>query len=116
MKKAIFFLALIATVSIYAQDKSPSYEIEGEIVKATFYHDNGEVSQTGYFVDKELHGEWKMYNENGKKIAMGQYENGVKTGKWFFWKGEGLSEVDYSNNQIANVIQWNNAEAVVLNK
>ncbi len=116
MKKIVFFIALIASVGVYAQEKSPSYEIEGEIVKATFYHNNGEVSQTGFFVDKKLHGEWKMYNESGKKIAMGQYENGVKTGKWFFWKDAGLSEVDFANNQIAKVIEWNNAEAVVLTK
>jgi len=57
-----------------------------------------------------------MYDGAGNKQAIGQYENGVKVGKWFFWDEEGLKEVDYRNNQIAQVVKWNNGEPVVLNK
>ncbi|WP_298474645.1 nicotinic acid mononucleotide adenyltransferase [uncultured Maribacter sp.] len=116
MKRVILILALIASVGMYAQETNPTYEVEGEMVKATYYHENGKIAQTGFFVNEKLQGEWKMYNEEGRKIAMGQYNNGVKTGKWFFWKGEKLNEVDFDQNKIAHVIQWSNAEAVVLNK
>ncbi|WP_291864675.1 nicotinic acid mononucleotide adenyltransferase [Maribacter sp.] len=116
MKRAILFLALIASVGMYAQDTTPTYEVEGEMVKVTYYHENGKISQTGFFVNEQLQGEWRMYNEEGKKIAMGQYTNGVKMGKWFFWEGKKLKEVDFTDNKIANITQWNNAEAVVLNK
>jgi antitoxin component YwqK of YwqJK toxin-antitoxin module len=40
---------------------------------------------------------------NGNKTAMATYDNGQKSGKWFFWNDTVLSEVDYSNNQIASV-------------
>ena len=116
MKTILVSLALIFSVSLFSQNSEPKFEREGDQVKGTYFHENGSVAQTGYFLDGKLNGEWKMYNEEGKKIAMGEYTAGKKTGKWFFWEGEGLKEVDYSNNKIANVIVWNNAESIAVNK
>lgn len=116
MKRVILLLAAIFTISAYAQTKEPSYEKVGEMVKATYFHDNGEVAQTGFYVDGKLHGQWRMYDENGKKIATGKYDMGKRSGKWFFWEGEILKEVDFTDNKITNVVKWNNAEAVVVNK
>ena len=99
-----------------AQDVKPLYEKEGDLVKATFYHDNGNIAQLGNFQDGQLHGEWIMFDESGKKVAIGQYSLGMKTGKWFFWKGDLLQEVDYSDNRIVSVVNWNNGESVAINK
>jgi antitoxin component YwqK of YwqJK toxin-antitoxin module len=98
-----------------AQEANPSFEKEGDMVKATFYHDNGMVSQTGYFLDGKLHGEWIMYDRDGKKTASGQYDMGAKEGKWFFWKDDVLQEVDYIDNEIINVVNWSNSEPVAIN-
>ena len=57
-----------------------------------------------------------MFDAEGNKLAIGQYVFGEKTGKWFFWDDKGLKEVDYIENRVAGVTQWNNGEAVVLNK
>lgn len=116
MKTITLFLTLIFSIAIYAQDHKPNFEKEGDFMKATYFHDNGKISQTGLFLDGKLYGIWKMYNEEGKKIAMGRYEAGKKTGKWFFWDNEGLREVDYADNRIANVVKWNNSGSVVVNK
>lgn len=116
MKKIVMLATFFCTVILTAQNIEPKFEKNGDMVQATYFHDNGEISQTGNFLNGELNGKWKMYNVAGKKIAMGEYENGTKTGKWFFWKGEELTEVDYNENKIASVVKWNNAEAVVLNK
>lgn len=116
MKAFLSIAALLMTMTLSAQQANPVMEKEGSAVKATYFHDNGEVAQVGHFLKGKLHGEWKMYDTQGKKVAMGQYENGVKTGKWFFWEEDGLKEVDYQNNQIAHVVKWNNGEAVVLNR
>jgi antitoxin component YwqK of YwqJK toxin-antitoxin module len=43
---------------------------------------------------------------NGNKKAIGEYNNGEKTGKWFFWNGDALSEVDYSQSKITSVSKW----------
>ena len=116
MKILLSILALSASFMMQAQDKGPQMEKEGNKVKATYFHENGAVAQTGYFLEGKLHGEWKMFSNEGKKIAMGQYSQGRKTGKWFFWEEDGLKEVDYQDNRIASVVKWNQGEAVVLNK
>ncbi len=116
MKIFVIMLALVFSTPLLAQENEPTYEKSGDMVKATYYHDNGQVAQVGYYLDGKLHDMWKMYNDEGKKIAMGQYHKGHRTGKWFFWNPEGLKEVDFVKNKVVNVVNYNNAEAVVINK
>lgn len=117
MKKITLTLAFIFSIALVnAQEVKPKFEKVDTKVKATYYHDNGEIAQTGYFADGKLDGEWKMYNDTGKKIAEGNYTEGKKTGKWFFWNNDKstLSEVDYKNSEIVNVTQWNNKGTLVV--
>lgn len=117
MKTVMTFLILLCgTFAMQAQNIEPRFEKDGDLVKATYFHENGIVAQTGFFLNGELHGEWKMYNTDGKKVAMGEYQEGTKTGKWFFWDADNLKEVDYSNNAIVNVVNWNNATGVAVNR
>ncbi len=115
MKTIPFFLALFLTVAIAAQDKAPSFTKDGSKVLATYFHDNGEIAQTGEFLKGKLHGEWKMFDEAGNKIASGAYVNGKKTGKWFFWKGEELKEVDFEDSRIVSITQRDAKGVVVVN-
>lgn len=118
MKNLLVICALIGGMMFAnAQDKpKPTYEKEGKLIKATFYYDNGEVSQTGYYNKAgNLHGTWKSFDTDGKKIAVAQYNNGEKEGKWFFWSEETLKEVDYNNSEITNVSTWKITEPVVSN-
>ncbi|MBO0320786.1 nicotinic acid mononucleotide adenyltransferase [Muricauda sp. CAU 1633] len=112
MKKAIFFLAVMFSVCMYPQGTEPTLEKVGKMVKATYFHENGEIAQTGYLMKGKLHGEWLMYDVNGKKLASGTYENGTRVGKWFFWEGDILREVDFTDNRIVNVKNWNQSEVV----
>lgn len=117
MKNLIVTVVLLFSVAVTAQDKNvtPLYEKDGDVVKATYYHDNGAIAQTGFYKNNKLHGEWKSYDPAGKRIAIAEYNKGEKTGKWFFWNGEKLSEVDYINNKIIKVTRWNNANSIVVN-
>lgn len=115
MKTTILFFALICTFALGAQDTKPTFEKEGDLLKATYLHDNGTVAQVGYFFNGKLHGEWNMYDEAGQKLAKGSYLNGEKTGKWFFWKGEEVSEVDYKDSRIASVQKWKTTDPMVIN-
>ena len=38
---------------------------------------------------------------------MGTYQDGLKTGQWFFWNQNDLIEVIYEENKIINVLEWN---------
>ncbi|MBT8223368.1 MAG: nicotinic acid mononucleotide adenyltransferase [Eudoraea sp.] len=116
MKTVASIVVFLFVSLLYAQGTEPILEQQGDKVKATYFHENGVVAQIGYYLDGKPDGEWKMYDTTGKKIAMGQYDSGKKTGKWFFWEGEVLREVDYLENKVANVINWTDAGSVVLNK
>lgn len=116
MKNIMLIVAILFSGVAMSQEMKPTFEKEGQAIKGTFYHENGVISQQGFYNQKgKLHGDWKAYDKTGRKIAMGQYTNGVKTGKWFFWNADKLSEVNYSNNDIASVTTWSNKSDVVVN-
>ena len=115
MKKIIVAGMLLFAGVLSAQSVKPSHEIENNIIKSTYFYDNGNVKQSGYYKDGKLHGSWVAYNEDGTKQSMGEYVNGQKTGKWFFWTGAVLNEVDYSNSRIADVKKWSK-DAFAVNK
>ena len=105
MKKyMILGMALLSGVA-FAQT-APKLTAEGQRVKATYFHDNGQIAQEGYFKDGKLDGQWTSYDVNGAKKSIAEYKDGQKTGKWFFWSDKSLSEVDYSNSRIASVKNW----------
>lgn len=116
MKGITLVFALFLSVIINAQEIKPVFEQDGDRIKATYFHDNGRVSQEGYFLNGKLHGEWKIFGEDGKKIAMGDYSEGKKTGKWFFWDAKKLKEVDFVDSKIANVTEWDNVGQLAVNK
>lgn len=116
MKKLlILIVALICSAALFSQEvKNNVYEVENNLIKVTMFHDNGQISQTGFYtLDGKLQGNWYSYDVNGKKTAVAKYENGNKTGKWFFWTDGTLKEVDYSTNAIVSVVEWSNERALV---
>ena len=115
MKRYLIAVALVFSGMIYAQDSKPVLEPFGKKVKATYFYDNGQVQQEGYFENCKLEGYWVSYNEDGTKSASGFYKEGAKVGKWFFWKDVNLSEVDYSNNAIAMVKNWKQEAIAIKN-
>ena len=106
--------------SVQAQQETTknTYTKKGDVIEATIYHDNGTISQTGFFTkDGKLTGEWISYNTQGEKTATAQYSNGAKVGKWFFWNEDTLTEVDYEDSRIAAVNTWKNeGTRIVKNK
>ncbi len=114
MKKIMILGALVISGFTFAQANKPVLEQEGNLVKATYYYDNGQIQQQGHFKDGKLEGSWAAFDEKGNKKSIGEFSNGEKTGKWFFWSDKALSEVDYSNSRVAAVKSWKQ-EALVKN-
>lgn len=114
MKKIIITGALLISSFIFAQNVEPKFEVVDKMVKATYYHDNGQVKQEGFYLDGKLHGKWVSYNNKGVKETIGEYDKGDKVGKWFFWNANQLSEVDFSNSRIVEVKKWS-SESLVKN-
>ncbi len=106
MKKTFLLLAVLflSANAFGQQEKELVLNEESNLIEATYYHENGQISQKGTFnLARKLHGEWVSYDEKGNKKSIGSYTNGLKTGKWTFWSGTDKKEVEYDNNTIASV-------------
>jgi len=106
MKKYMIIGAMLVSGMISAHAIEPKLEAFGELVKVTYYYENGQVQQTGFFKDGKLEGQWVSYDKTGNKKSVGEYNKGIKTGKWVFWNETILSEVTYANNAVASVKNW----------
>lgn len=115
MKTAFVLFALaFATIGYSQKEKDIKLNKETNLFEATYYHDNGEVSQEGTFdMNGKLHGEWTSYDNSGAKVSEGSYKNGARTGTWFFWSENVVKEVEFDNNLIANVINRESDSGVV---
>lgn len=106
MKKTLITLTILFSAIVFAQNIAPKHEVVGDLVKSTYYFENGQISQTGFYKNGKVHGLWTSFDSNGNKTAMGNFENGSKAGKWFFWTNKNLSEVDYADSRVANIKTW----------
>jgi antitoxin component YwqK of YwqJK toxin-antitoxin module len=106
-KVLMLFALLFGTISFAQQEKELKLNDDTNLIEVTFYHDNGVVSQTGsYTLNGKLHGEWLTFDTKGDKSVSAHYDNGKKVGKWFYWSDKTLKEVDYTNNAIVSVNEW----------
>ncbi len=110
--KYLICLFLFTTIALNAQENESRREFvqEGESVKFTEYHVNGNISQTGYFLDGKNHGDWVSYDLHGNKISEGSFEAGKKVNRWLFWNGDSLIEVDFKDNKILRAKKWKKPE------
>lgn len=117
MKRALMCMTLLffAATTFAQQKKEVKLNKETNLIEATYYHENGEISQKGTFdLAGKLHGEWISYNDVGDKLSKGNYEKGVKTGKWLFWEDGKIKEVEFNDNVIASVINKESKSKVVI--
>ena len=116
MKKAILLAILFISAIGFSQEKETTFEKEGNLVKATYYFDNGDVKVQGFFKDKKLTGTWTRFDRNGNKTKIAQYKAGKKVGKWFVWNNESLKEINYDNNVVIAVNEWKSESKLAFNK
>lgn len=117
MKNAVLTFVMLFSVALMAQEENikPTFEKDGDIITATYFHENGEIAQTGEMLNNKPHGKWEAYDVEGNKTAVAYYNKGVKTGKWFIWSADKLAEVDYRDNTIINVVNWDKTNTLVKN-
>ena len=116
MKKYILIALVFIGTTVAAQNlNQPKLETKGTLTVATYFYDNGSVQQEGAFnKNGVLEGLWTSYDFKGNKLSQGNYTNGIKTGKWFFWTENSLKEVDFVNSKIMNVNEWSrNSELAI---
>jgi len=90
---------LITTISFAQEKRTLTLNKETNLIDVVYYHDNGEISQTGsYTADGKLEGKWLTFNDKGSKLVTAFYKEGKKTGKWIYVIEGKIKEVDYSKN------------------
>mgnify|MGYP001814608597 CR=1 FL=1 len=107
MKKNIVLLSvMLLSAVVFGQnnEKKVTHVKKGDLVEATYYYADGSIQQVGTFnTDGKLHGTWTSFDNNGKKLAVGNYNNGKKVGKWLFWVDGIVNEVSYVNSKISKI-------------
>ena len=69
------------------------------------------VSESNYESGK-LHGDWKMYYDDGTLMHSGEYFFGQKNGyeRWYYPNGNIKTEVKYSFDiQISDMLSWDDS-------
>jgi antitoxin component YwqK of YwqJK toxin-antitoxin module len=116
MKKLFALILLFSVTFISAQEKEPLFEKSENMVKATYYYEDGSVKEQGYFKNKKLEGRWVSYNQDGEKTMIAHYKAGKKVGKWFVWNDKTLKEINFNNNVIVSIKKWNQDTRLASNK
>jgi antitoxin component YwqK of YwqJK toxin-antitoxin module len=116
MKKIVLAACFMIASIVQAQNVKPTYEEVGDLVKATYYHEDGTVFRQGFFKDQKLSGKWTEFDRKGNKVTVGYYQKGKKVGTWFHWRGDMLRQVNYENNSITSVNTWREDTKVAVNK
>ena len=106
----LIFVFVFGCTFSYSQTTKVDRTTSPQLMKLTQFHDNGEIAQHGHIHRNKLDGVWESFDEDGNKIAVGNYDNGIKAGIWFFWTDEQLIEVEFVNNKVEDVIYWNTTE------
>lgn len=57
--------------------------------RASWWHENGELSSRGPVEDGRKHGAWTHWHANGTRAAVGEYRRGRKQGPWTYWDEAG---------------------------
>ena len=105
MKRFVMTLAvfvLMVNLSV-AQAVEPTFEKQDDLVKATYFYDNGTVKEVGFFKDTKLHNQWISYSQEGQIKVVAFYNEGKKDGKWYLVGDTSVKEVTYKSNEIVKV-------------
>lgn len=105
MKRLIgtLVIALVFISSAFAQEVKPKFEKQNDLVKATYYYNNGAIKEVGFFKENKLHSQWVTYNEAGEKITVAEYDMGKKVGKWYVIADDTVKELTYESNKLVKV-------------
>ena len=103
-KNIITLLIFVLMVNMsFSQAVEPTFEKQDNLVKATYYYDNGNIKEVGFFKGDKLHDKWISYSQEGKIKVVAVYNNGKKDGKWYLVGEETVKEVTYKSNEIVKV-------------
>jgi antitoxin component YwqK of YwqJK toxin-antitoxin module len=118
MKKIVCLLSFLLFSSfIYTQEFEKRKVVPvGDMFEVTIFYDNGNIMQHGFLSkDLKLHASWESYYEDGRKKCYATYNEGIKVGVWYYWYDNKITKVEYENNSVINVEDFD-YENIILDK
>ena len=103
MEPITIVLGLLFSAGVVLGETKGSTKENENLVKATYFYEDGTIAQTGYFINGRPHGKWKLYNTEGKKIGKGKFQEGKKTGKWHYRGNQTLGELGIMDEKTAHL-------------
>jgi len=111
----LLIILLFSSVVLFAQEKKDIHIDNGELIETIKYHDNGMVSETGFYnKEGKLHGEWISYNTKGLKTVVANYNHGEKVDTWLFYHDNKIKEVTYANSKVSKVKTWESTNVEIV--
>jgi antitoxin component YwqK of YwqJK toxin-antitoxin module len=120
MKYILSLVCLIVTLGLNAQSKIlKTYHENGKLKTVYTYqdasnytvenfYDNGNLMETGRFVNAKMDGIWLNFAESGIRAGEAIYVDGVKSGNWKVYDQVGnlKYEITYANNRKVNTVSF----------
>jgi YD repeat-containing protein len=72
----------------------------------TYYYSNGNVKETGAYLNNEKTSQWLRWDEAGNKIAEAFYKEGKKDGTWMIWDMNGTKRYEMFYSMDKKVGKW----------
>lgn len=64
-------------------------QLSSNLFKVTYFHDNGEVREIGFYKDSQMYGQWNTFSEEGQLLTEGYFMDNKKVGTWKFYDMDG---------------------------
>ena len=83
------------------------------------FYENEQIQEIRVFKANAMHGQWITYNEQGVKVGVASYADGLKDGKWEIYDDKGVKryEMFYKKGAKAGVWRiWDEAGNLVSEK
>lgn len=88
-------------------------KVTNDLTEVNIYYDNGAIMQHGFYTKEgELHNSWESYYLNGSKKCLAFYKKGIKVGVWTYWDDGIISKVEYKNDKVISIKEFQENELI----
>jgi antitoxin component YwqK of YwqJK toxin-antitoxin module len=74
--------------------------------KINRFHTNGQLRETGYYLQGKKHGSWSSYNNQGQLMTTAHFNEGKKDGEWMVWDNQGSLRYRLTYKNGSPVGEW----------
>lgn len=101
-------LGWVATANAGGSRASRVEDLGKGLQKVTWYHDNGQVAEQGFYLDGKKHGIWANYSELGKLYSTVTWNKDKKDGDCAIMheNGKVKYQIIYSENKKVKVAEF----------